>query len=189
MNARENPFATDRTQKLLTFRPEWADTTMTELTTQWEKLNRRAEILGRHGSGKSTLLAFWHQQLQLNNKSIVHIFLNRERRKISENQWQKIKNCHGKIILIDGEEQLSWQARRKLHKLSAPASGILITRHKKGLLPTLCKLDPDIEILHHCVRAIAPLHYQRLSMHFPTWWKQHQGNIRDILLSCYDALK
>ena len=189
MNACENPFATDRTQSLLTFRPEWAGTTMQELTARWETLNRRAEILGRHGAGKSTLLASWKQWLQSNNNLFIHIFLNREQRQLSEEQWHQLQNCHGKTILIDGEEQLSWQARRKLHKLSASASGILITRHKSGRLPTLCTLDPDIEILHRCIREIAPLHFQDLAPLLSKWWRQDRGNIREILLRCYDELR
>ncbi len=112
MNASENPFATDRTQRLLAFRPEWAGTTMPELTAQWEKLNRRAEILGRHGAGKSTLLDSWKLQLKSNNQPYIHIFLNRAQKQLSDNQWQEITNCHGKTILIDGEEQLSWYARK-----------------------------------------------------------------------------
>ena len=189
MNARENPFATDRTQRILTFRPEWANTSMSELTAQWEKLNRRAEILGKHGSGKSTLLTSWEQWLAENNQPVIHIFLNREHRNISGSQWQQLTESQGKIILLDGEEQLSWRQRRKFYQLSTNAHGLLITRHKSGSLPTLCNLDPNIQILHHCIKEVSPENYQELAPHLPEWWKKYQGNIREILLECYDFYK
>ena len=188
MNARENPFATDRAQRLLTFRSEWADTSMDQLTNQWKKLNRRASILGRHGSGKSTLLASWKHHLETNKHPVIHLFLSRENGSFSTAQWNLIANCQGQTILLDGEEQLSWKQRHRFYQLTKNASGILVTRHKKGRLPNLCHLDPGIEILHRCIRELAPDHYQTLSTHLPTWWKQYRGNIREILLECYDFI-
>jgi len=159
---------------------------MQSLTENWEKLNRRAEIIGRHGAGKSTLLASWKKNLESNNHQVIHLFLNRENQSFSETQWQKIATCHGKTILLDGEEQLSWRQRHRFYQLSKNASGLLVTRHKKGRLPTLCHLDPGIDTLHRCVQKLSPELYQELAPHFPKWWKQYRGNIREILLKCYD---
>lgn len=188
MTARDNPFATDRTERLLYFRPEWMGASMSELTNRWEKLDRRAEILGRHGAGKSTLLATWKQHLESEHQPVIDLFLNRESNGFNEAQWQKIEACHGKTIILDGEEQLSWRQRHRFYQLTKHAVGILVTRHKKGRLPTLCHLDPGIETLHRCIQELAPEHYPSLSPLLPKWWKQYRGNIREILLRCYDEV-
>ncbi|BDS06825.1 hypothetical protein NT6N_18650 [Oceaniferula spumae] len=188
MTARDNPFATDRAERLLRFRSEWIGSSMSELTSRWEKLHRRAAITGRHGAGKSTLLDSWATHLGVQNQPVTRLFLNRDTRTLTPDQWHAIEDCHGKTILLDGEGHLSWKERRKVHQLSQNAAGLLVTRHKKGSLPILCHLNPDIEILHRCVRKLAPEEYPSLAPNFPRWWKQHRGNIRDILLECYDSI-
>jgi hypothetical protein len=194
MQARDNPFATDRVERVLAFNPEWAGTTWHAIETRWQKLGRRAILTGRHGSGKTTFLDAWKNRLSQNNQDIqdghetLDLFLNREKTTLTPESWLALENCTEKTIILDGEEQLSWLARRKFHRLTRNAHALLVTRHRPSNLPTLLHLDPDITTLHLCVQQLAPDHYPRLTPDLPTWWNQTQGNIREALLLCYDAM-
>lgn len=186
VNARSNPFATDRTELLLSYRPEWIGTTKEELLAKWQQLDQRATLTGRHGAGKSTLLAWFRQHLLQQGQQVLHLFLNRQSKSFSETDWQKIREAAGKFILLDGEEQLGWRARRRFYQLGQAAEGLLVTRHRPGHLPQLWDLQPDIAVLQRCIRRAAPDYYSDVEPHLPQWWQKHRGNIRDILLECYD---
>jgi len=188
VNALNNPFATDRVERVLAFRPEWAGTTWKEIELRWKSLNHHATLTGHHGSGKTTFLDAWKKRLIEDGHEVVSLFLNRESRSLTPVGWQALENCSGKTILLDGEEQLSWRARRKFHQLCQQADGVLVTRHSRGKLPTLLHFESDIRTLELCIQQLAPEHHQILSPRLELWWQQCNGNIREILLKCYDAL-
>ena len=188
MKACENPFATDRVERLLAFRTDWAGTTWEVLEQRWEKLGRRAALTGRHGAGKTTLLAAWMPRLRARGHQVLPFFLNREQPALEAEHWQQLAACPGKIVILDGEEQLSSWQRRKLHRTTRQAAGLLVTRHRPGRLPTLLHLAPPLELLHRCVRRLAPAHYPQLAPHLAGWWRDHRGNLREILLRCYDQV-
>ncbi|MBT8036654.1 MAG: hypothetical protein KJO21_03825 [Verrucomicrobiae bacterium] len=188
MQAHDNPFATDRVERLLTFNPAWADTSWPSIETRWQKLGRRATLTGRHGSGKTTFLDAWKKRLHQDGHESLDLFLNRENSTLDPKSWQALAHCIGKTIILDGEEQLSWIARRKFYALTRDAHALLVTRHRASKLPCLLHLDPAISLLDRCVQALAPDHYDALRTHFPSWWHQTRGNIRESLLLCYDAV-
>ena len=188
MNALNNPFATDRVERVLAFKPEWAGTTWKEIELRWQSLNRRATLTGRHGSGKTTFLDVWGKRLSKDGHEVVSLFLNRESRSLTPADWLALENCAGKTILLDGEEQLNWRARRKFYRLTQPAKGILVTRHSNGKRPNLLHLDPDLDLIHRCVRELSPDLYPQLAPQLPKLWKKHAGNLRHILLDCHDAV-
>lgn len=191
MQAHDNPFATDRVERVLAFKPEWAGTSWDSLETRWQELNRRATLTGRHGAGKTTFLDAWKNRLSQKHQDdhqILALFLNRESRTLKPESWLALEKCTKKTILLDGEEQLSWFARRKFHYLTRNAHALIITRHRKSSLPCLLHLDPDITTFHRCVQLLAPDHYARLKPDLQVWWYQTHGNIREALLLCYDAM-
>lgn len=188
MKACDNPFATDRVERLLRYKPDWIETDWASIEDRWSKLNRRVTLTGRHGSGKTTFLDTWQERLTSKHQHVIRIFLNRETRSLTSHRWEALNNPADKIILLDGEEQLDWSDRRKFYRETRTAAGLLVTRHKKGKLPTLLHLEPDINILDLCVQHLAPAHYSRLAPYLPTWWRQSSGNIRQVLLNCYDIL-
>lgn len=188
MNARDNPFATDRVERLLRFRPEWSGTRWKDIDQRWKNLGKRATLTGRHGSGKTTFLGAWQNRLAANGHEIIYLFFNRQDRSPTLAHWQALGDCQGKTILLDGEEQLNWRARMKLYRLARNADGLLVTRHNKGKLPTLLHFDPGIDVLKQCVQTLAPYHADQLSVHLPGWWRTDDGNIREVLLRCYDAV-
>lgn len=193
MSARHNPFATDRVERLLAFQPGWASTVWSEIETRWNKLGCRAAITGRHGSGKTTCLDAWQLRLEQQGRDVQRIFLNRDRRKLAEADWQGLRYCAGKVVLLDGEEQLAWVDRQRLQRLSRSADGLLVSRHRRfsltGLsLPVVLHLDPGTEVLRRCVQILAPDQLDLLEPQLKIWWRQEKGNIRQILLRCYDAM-
>ena len=188
MNALNNPFATDRVERMLAFRPEWAETTWEEIELRWQAINHRATLTGHHGSGKTTFLDAWEKRLIKNGHEVISLFFNRERRLLSPTDWQALKDCTGKIILLDGEEQLNWWARRKFYQLSQQADGVLVTRHSPGKFPPLLHFEADIRTLELCIQELAPKHHHTLSPQLERWWQQSNGNIREVLLKCYDVL-
>lgn len=188
MQARDNPFATERVERLLAFDPTWADTSWESLERRWENLGQRAALTGRHGAGKSTFLDAWKSRLLAKGNEIISLALNSEHSSLSSECWDTIASSTGKTIILDGEEQLSWRQRRKFYHLTKRSSGLLVSRHNPGKLPALIHLDPGFDILQRCVQKLAPLSYVELAPMLPKWWKLHDANTRDVLLRCYDAV-
>lgn len=182
MRAYESPFATDRVEKLLYYRPEWSGTSWESLEKNWEELGFRASLVGRHGAGKTTLMDAWAKRLISKGQKVVRFFLNKE--SSSTLDWKLFADCDHKFIFLDGEEQLSWFERRKFYQRTKHAKGLLVTRHRSGVLPTMCELKPSIEILSKCL-----LELDSNLTEFPDieeWWKLDKSNVREILLRCYD---
>lgn len=188
MLARENPFSTSKVERILRFDPALNGTTWSDIESRWHSLEKRASLIGPHGAGKTTFLDAFAQRLDEEGETVYRLFLNTERRLISNTQWQDLAQSEGKVVLLDGEEQLSFLQRRRFYRLTAHANGVLASRHSKGRFPSLLDFKPTVETLAHCVRQLSPEHYSQLEPHFLTWWKLRNGNIREILLECYDFL-
>lgn len=188
MRARDNPFSTTKVEQILRFAPELNGTSWEAIERRWSELAKRASLVGPHGAGKTTFIDAFALRLRENGASIYRIFLNTEKSTISSQQWTELCQCHGNIVVLDGEEQLSLLQRRRFYRLTERASGVLISRHSEGKLPRLLSFQPTIATLETCVRRLAPEHYAELSPYFETWWLQRKGNIREILLRCYDHL-
>ena len=168
------------------FDPQLNDTSWETIETRWLELRQRAALIGPHGAGKTTFIDAFTLRLRSNDTQVYRLFLNSERALISSEQWADLSLSQGKIVILDGEEQLSFLQRRRFYKLTHNATGVLISRHSKGKLPSLLDFTPRMETLAHCVRTLAPGHYEQLAPHFDQWWAEHNGNIREILLRCYD---
>ena len=180
MIASRNPFRVSRTEELLFFRPEWCGLTWEELEANWESVGRQGAIIGPHGVGKTTLLESWQKRLEEKGERVAKVFLNRQERSFSKVVFSEIEKAT--VLLVDGAEQLTWARRRALVR-AACGKAWLETRHRKGRLPIVANLQPDREILNRC---LAELQEEVSSEKLDAWWTSHQGNLRDILLSCYD---
>ncbi|NWK55109.1 hypothetical protein HW115_05775 [Verrucomicrobiaceae bacterium N1E253] len=186
MRAHDNPFATDRVEQLLVFRPEWSGTSWSAIEDRWTKLGQRGALIGPHGSGKTTFLDAWEKRLMEQGGEVLRLFLNRESRELDEIAWEALEDASGKIVILDGEEQLGWLQRRRFYQCTASAAGVLVARHRRGKLPVLLEFEPNMELLIRCVHELAPQQVEALSEHLPSWWREHHGNIREVLLRCYD---
>jgi hypothetical protein len=189
MLARDNPFATQRVERILHFDPQLSGTNWAAIDDRWELLDRRASLVAAHGAGKSTFLDAFQKRLEASGHSVLRIFLNQESNKLSAEQWRMLGCCSQQIVMLDGEEQLGHLARWRFYRLVQNCSGLLIARHKPTNLPQLLVLDPNMELLLACIDKLAPEHLDHLKPMLDGWWQEHDGNIREILLRCYDSLQ
>ena len=187
MRADENPFATERVIKVLKYDPEWVGTSWEVIWDRWEEIGRRGALIGRHGAGKTTFLDAWVDQLRGRGFKWRRYFLNGECRNLSEEEWSEIENYAGsEVMILDGEEQLSWLQRRRFEKITEDGAGCLVTRHRRGRGEVLLEFDPNIEVLYRCVDRLAPEMVDELRPELPRMWKEHYGNLREVFLACYD---
>lgn len=188
MRACDNPFSTTKVERTLGFDPQLNGTSWEAIESRWLELGKRAALIGPHGAGKTTFIDAFAKRLHARGVEIYRLFLNTEASIISSDQWHELSNCQGKVVILDGEEQLSFLQRRRFYKLTHSATGVLISRHSKGKLPSLLDFTPRMETLEHCVKMLAPAHYEQLAPSLDHWWIVHRGNIREILLRCYDRM-
>lgn len=188
MRAHENPFTTHRVEELLRFRPEWSGTSWEELESRWIELGRKGSIIGPHGVGKSTLLDAWRARLRVKGEAVESFFLCSDEREICSDGWGKLERCEGKMVFLDGEEQLSFLKRKKFYKLVEKAKGVIVTRHSTGKYGTVINLKPDFGILSKALMLVAKEYYPILEPKLIQWWDLENGNIRHVILRCYDEL-
>ncbi|MGJ8676228.1 MAG: hypothetical protein ACSHX0_01790 [Akkermansiaceae bacterium] len=188
MQAHQNPFATDRVEKLLRFDPLWSGLTWAEIELRWCGAGYACAVTGRHGAGKTTLLDAWRQRMLRRGENVLSLFLNRQSHGLDDTEWAELADVSQRVVILDGEEQLTYLQRRKFYQLTREAKGLIVTRHRQNHLKTIVHLDPQRNVLDRCVRLVAPEYVDLLEPHLDLWWKEKQGNLREILLCCYDVV-
>ncbi|MEO1856208.1 MAG: hypothetical protein ABGY95_02430, partial [Rubritalea sp.] len=189
MLARDNPFSTHRVEQILSFDPVLSGSSWEEIDGRWVTLRERASLVAPHGAGKSTFMDAFQRRLEDSGHSVLRIFLNQETNKLGAKQWGMLENCSQKIVMLDGEEQLGFFARKRFYRLTQNSLGLLISRHNPTKLPQLLVLEPNIDLLIKCIERLAPKHLSALQPMLDQWWKEQNRNIREILLRCYDAVQ
>jgi ATPase subunit of ABC transporter with duplicated ATPase domains len=183
MKARENPFKTD---SVLGVRYRLRDRTWEELFERLKKLNYRAAIIGPHGTGKTTLLEEMEPRLAARGFRVIHLRLDRETRSFEQGFLRRLFTILGErdVILFDGAEQMSrlgWQ----LFKIrSKRAAGLVITSHRRGMLPTLMECATSSELLREIIREL--LGGEARCEMTDKLHTKHGGNLRDALREMYD---
>jgi hypothetical protein len=188
MKARLNPLRVERVLSVR-FRLDAVepDLTLDELLTRWENQGQRGALIGPHGSGKTTLLEDLATPLTARGYQLLNLHLSREKRQFSQEDWHCLQNATSQtVILFDGAEQLSFLDWLRFKQTSKKASGVLITSHRAGLLPTLleCRTSPQLlqEILHHILGNDAAV----WDVECEALWARHQGDLRLALREIYD---
>ncbi len=185
MRARDNPFSVDRVHAIR-FRP--LDITFDEILLRLRELNYRTAITGPDGSGKTTLLEDLQPILQRKGLKTRMVFVNDTspfdaptcRRLLSELNRDE-------ILLLDGADLIrrAFWSLLKRHTITH-ASGLVITSHKPGLLPTLIECATSATLLTEIVTALRP-EGPGISLDLlDTLYKRHNGNLRDCLRELYD---
>lgn len=184
MKARDNPFATQRTEKLAYRMP--GGLTWPVLLERLKAQEYCGSIVGRHGSGKTTLLeefiphlkklGFEPQLIQLKTESSM-----REKEALPTVLRRITKPA---FILLDGAEQLSTRHWLPVRSAASGAAGFLVTVHRVSRLPTLVECDTNPDLLSALVKeltgqALPP--EQAVEM-----MSRHFGNVRACLRELYD---
>ena len=151
------------------------------------QVNNRGAIVGPHGSGKSTLIE--QLQAQLKSQGTRCVFF----RRTSENKNLSLRELHqiwissrdAAWILLDGAEQLGWLRFFVFKLVARRASGVVITAHADGLLPTVLRTVPSIETFKKLLKILGPEVSTLSSEEVEQLFVSHGGNIREIFGECY----
>lgn len=185
MRARENPFRSERLGGLAFRHPTLS---LEAIDARWRALGRRAAIVGPHGSGKTTLLRELGERLSDQGLRVHRWFLNATEpapsTRLLVRQARSLGHCD--VLLFDGAGHLSRLAWRRLERASRGASGVLITAHAEGRLPTLLETRTGAALLANLTRELTDLDSDSLETLLAELHAAHEGNFHDVFLALYD---
>lgn len=188
MKARENPFKTD---SVLGVRYRLRDRSWDDLFERLKKLNYRAAIVGPHGTGKTTLLEDMEPRLVALGFRVIHLRLDRETSKFEREFLRELFATLSErdVLLFDGAEQMSRMRWQRFKIRSKRAAGLIITSHRRGMLPTLIECATSSELLREIIRELLGGEARRElpdKLHMNKLHTKHDGNLRDALREMYD---
>lgn len=189
MLARENPFAVEHLHRLkYQLEPdEWP-----MLLDRLNDLDYRAAIVGPQGAGKTTLLLELRLRLEQRGFQTTWFQLHAGDRRLPTEVDQALRTPRPTphVLCLDGAEQLSPRAWRRLLRQTRQWAGLIITVHRPQRLPTLHDCQTSPELLHRLVEQLI----ERQSASLP-WleralldelFARHAGNLRLVLRELYD---
>ncbi|HYO07719.1 MAG TPA: hypothetical protein VER17_02000 [Tepidisphaeraceae bacterium] len=182
MKARDNPFAADRVEARVRYRPQgfsWP-----ELLDRLATLRYRAAIIGPHGTGKTTLLEDLVPRLGGRGFRCRTVTLRTEARAVPRAAMQRLGP--DEMLLLDGAEQLSPLAWQLVRHRARRAGGLLITSHRPGRLPTLLETRPSADLLRDILADLLdPATAERFDA--AALLRRHDGNVREVLRELYET--
>src|SRR5262249_1129466 len=156
----------------------------------------RGAIVGAHGSGKSTLLSKLIPLIEAAGRRVRAISLHDRQRSLPAEFTGAIRGNNGSIppmmLVVDGYEQLGWQARRQLRAgCTGNECGLLVTVHREraaGGLPILYFTQASLDTVQYLVNHQLPSHGGLIEPHdVAAAFEAHQGNVRQKLFALYDV--
>lgn len=190
--ARDNPFASDRVERLLVFESEWINLNWSQVMKRLEDMDYRAAVVGPHGSGKTTLLRKLKTNLAQQGFEVESIFLNEQKKSLDESVWQRLAQVgldtnKRVMVMLDGAEQLSWREWRRFYSAAQRHDGLVITQHSTGKLPVLLRTETRLDMFADFARRLAPdVDFEDAVL--KRIFTSTQGNVREALWQCYDLL-
>jgi len=185
MKARDNPFAVERIHTIR-YRP--LHTTFDQLLARLHELNYRAAITGPEGSGKTTLLEDLQQVLERKGFRTRLVFVNDASLFDSPACRQLLSElARDQILLLDGADLIrrsDWSLLKR-HTITH-AYGLVITSHKRGLLPTLIECSTTPALLREIVAELLPQSRTTPAEFLDSLYERHKGNLRACLRELYD---
>lgn len=189
IKAKDNPFRTDRVESLLTFQPEWLGETWDSIFERWKTLGRFTTVVGPHGSGKTTFLESFAPRLQQRGYQVHSVTI----RSPNDNL---VPIPTGSVVLLDAgglRQGIGWRRgiagkiRRQIERQLSGCCGLIETRHRRGLRPTLLRTRTTTGILAKCIQRLDSEHTHS-EQEIAKLFRRHRGNIRIALRDCYDQV-
>jgi GTPase SAR1 family protein len=185
MRARDNPFAVERIQTIR-YRP--VNTTFDEILARLHELNYRAAIIGPEGSGKTTLLEDLQEMLRQKGLRGNLTFVNDTAHFDSPACRHLLSELtRDTLLLLDGADLIrrsDWSLLKR-HTITH-AYGLIITSHRRGLLPTLIECSTTSALLKDIVTDLLPQGRTIPAEYLNRLYTRHQGNLRTCLRELYD---
>jgi len=185
MRARDNPFAVERIQAIR-YRP--LNTTLDRILARLHELNYRAAIIGPGGSGKTTLLEDLQEMLRQKGLRANLTFVNDTSRFDSPACRRLLSELtRDALLLLEGADLIrrsDWSLLKR-HTITH-AYGLVITSHRRGLLPTLIECFTTPALLKNIVADLLPQSRTVPAEFLDRLYQRHQGNLRACLRELYD---
>jgi hypothetical protein len=207
-----NPFAT---RFISPGQVDWvgADDYFEQLASHWLKLNCRASIIGVHGSGKSTLLEHYVPLIGdviFRRDAEGNVIENRSsgasgrercpaiwlqvRKTVPESTaipWGELRR--GRLLVLDGFEQLSrWRRAALIARTGLRNVKLLVTSHRRTMLPTLCELSITPSLALQIVSQLTTGRGDLATISDEVVQRslqKHGGNMREVLMQLYDRVE
>lgn len=159
------------------------------LIARLEAANWWGEIVGPHGAGKSTLLATLLPKLTATGRDVAAVALHASERRLPHGFLRRVLDRPAALVVVDGYELLSvlecgwlrWRCRRA-------AAGLLVTSHTATGLPTLIRLEPDLEMVSQLVTRLTRRVPSVVSFaDVAASHACHGSNVRETLFDLYNC--
>lgn len=177
-------------------------------------MNCRAAVVGVHGSGKSTLLErfvpmigdiIWRRDAEGNVitknsnsttsstelRPTVWLQLRKSVPRSTAIPWAEL--IRGRLLILDGYEQLShWRRASLIVKTRLRGIKLLLTSHRRTLLPTLCELSVAASTARHIVSQLTLGRDDLTTIsddRIQQCLQEHRGNMREVLMEFYDLVE
>jgi hypothetical protein len=184
---RENPFSTRFTRPGVIPFVFSSGVTVEGLVDQLAVRSWQGQIIGPHGSGKTSLLHAIVPEIERRGRRITWITLRDGQRSLPAGSIPSSSDPP-LLLIVDGYEQLSWWSRWLLQwRCQRRGCGLLITSHADVGLPTLCKLEPELQILQFLAAQLAvEFEWAMAEQDLRDLFEHNRQNIRDSLFELYD---
>jgi hypothetical protein len=153
-------------------------------------LGHRGAIVRPCGSGKTTLLEELRDRYAARGLATALWRPGRERGpELAQAFADFLDAAPGRMLFLDGAAQLGWWEWRRVQHTARAATGLVITSHRAGRLPTLraCGTSPRLlEQLVNELLAGTPHSGAVGAAECEALWRRHRGNLRHAWRELYD---
>jgi len=192
VKARENPFRSTRVRSTIRYAaphddPDASRSGALALLPRLAALRHRAAIVGPHGSGKTTLLEDLAHVLAGRGFRIIWLRLDTDAPRLPRDWVARAGRLGaGDIVCLDGAGQLSPLAWTRVRWQTRRATGLIVTAHQPGRVPTLTTCTTSPALLARIIRRLAP-DGPAAAAPVAALFARHQGNVREALRELYDV--
>lgn len=198
---RENPFRTERLDRL-----GFRDATTGEpagradlgaLVERFERLGRRAAVIGPEGSGKTTLLDALEPRLAERGHDVLRLKAAPGGALLCEVpgggalQGSSPLETAGPrtLLVVDGLDRLPAVTRWRVRRVARGAAGLLATAHRPLRIPTLVECATTSTLLAALIAELTAGQVGQAAGRLPAaevLHSRHRGNLRTALLELFD---